>query len=84
MIEVEYANIGMRIRTTRKSLGLTLNQMAEKLEMSKTQLCRIENGSRRLQLNDLIHFCKELHVSSDYLLGLEEEKDNFEGIAKSD
>jgi transcriptional regulator with XRE-family HTH domain len=46
--EVIYGVVGERIRTRRKTLGLTQEQLAQKLEISRASLANIETGRQSL------------------------------------
>jgi len=60
--------VGNRIKQQRKSLGLTQEQLAEKIDLSTTYLCQIENGSRGVNLTNLISIANCLSVTLDYLV----------------
>lgn len=62
--------IGTRIANIRKKLGLTQNDLAERIGIQRTQVTDYEIG--RLHLSDemVIRFAIALSVSSDQILGL--------------
>ncbi len=66
-IELKY--LGRKIQTRRKALGLTQEQLAEKLNCSLTHLCRIEGGCKP-GMDALLRICRVLGCSLDELLGL--------------
>jgi transcriptional regulator with XRE-family HTH domain len=63
-------SIGSRIANIRKKLGLTQNDLAERIGIQRTQVTDYEIG--RLHLSDemVIRFAIALSVSSDQILGL--------------
>lgn len=52
--------LGERIRTLRKTAGLTIEALASKAEMSKGSLCSIEKGERPAGLNVLRKIAKAI------------------------
>ena len=60
--------LGKRIRTQRASLGITQEQLAEKINVSSTYIGFIERGERKATLDKLILIAEALHVSIDFLL----------------
>ena len=64
--------LGNRIRAAREQEGLTQDKLADLIGVSRTAIARWENGDIEPKLKNLITLSKVLHVSTDYLLGLEE------------
>lgn len=64
----EYAPIGLRIKTARKSKGYTQEYIAEKMNVSTQHISDIERGLNGLSVPSLMDLCKVLEVSSDYIL----------------
>lgn len=60
--------LGKRIRTERQNLGMTQEQLAEKINVSTTYIGFIERGKRTLTLDKLAKIANELHTSVDCLL----------------
>ena len=52
--------------------SLSQNAFARKISMSQTVVNNYCTGKREPSLDVLISICKELQVSADYLLGLED------------
>jgi transcriptional regulator with XRE-family HTH domain len=52
----------MRLREIRKQKGLTQRQIADKLKMSSTYLCNLENGKENVSLTTLRRLAKVLKV----------------------
>ena len=65
---------GDRLRDLRKAKGLSQDDLAERVGLSKQQLYRIENGKSANPGADLlVQLAKELECSIDYLVGLVDE-----------
>lgn len=62
--------VGKRIRNARVLAGLTQEQLAERIGVSRTAIVRWEGGSE-FTLEHLLALTKALNVSADYLLGIE-------------
>ena len=58
----------------RENLGLTQKELAEALNMNRSVLNRIENGTRPVRDDELAVFADYFNVSADYLLGRETPK----------
>lgn len=69
-----------RIRKKRKSLGLTIDKLAELSGLSTQTIKTIERGERYFRIDALAALARALGVSCDYILGLEidDEKKNVE------
>ncbi len=59
---------GKRIQEARKAAGVKAETFAGFIGISKTQLSRIENGTRTCTTDNLVMICQYLDVSSDELL----------------
>ena len=60
--------IGQRIRARRQERGLSLAELAARVERAPSQLSVIENGKRELRLGELRRIASALSVSVDDLL----------------
>ncbi len=67
-MEIDYKNIGLRIRENRLSQQLTQETLSELAELTPTHISHIERGTTKLSLPTLIKISKVLNVSVDYLL----------------
>ncbi|MBQ3510440.1 MAG: helix-turn-helix transcriptional regulator [Peptococcaceae bacterium] len=65
---MDYYAIGQRIRKVRKAHGLSQEQLAEQVGISKTHMSHIETGNTKLSLPVLVDIARSLHVSTDDLL----------------
>lgn len=60
--------IGRRISNFRKANGYTQAELAEKIDLSVTEISNLERGKNNLSFNTLISLCKELDVCPCQLL----------------
>lgn len=58
---------GERVKTVRKSLGLTLEKFGEKLGVQKNAISAIENGRNSLTDQMLKSICREYGVREEWL-----------------
>jgi transcriptional regulator with XRE-family HTH domain len=63
------ARIGGRIRALRRALGMTQQEAAELLRVSRLTLTRMELGTRRITLLELGAICEILGCPAEELLG---------------
>ena len=63
------ARIGGRVRAHRRALGMTQEQCAALVGMSRLSLTRIELGYRRIKLPELAVICEALGCAAENLLG---------------
>jgi transcriptional regulator with XRE-family HTH domain len=59
----------MNIRECRVKRGLTQAQLADKAELPTQSITEIENGARRVNVDDLMAICRALRVTPARLLG---------------
>ena len=60
--------IGEKFYATRKSLGLSQNEVAEYAGLSDRTYANIERGSANMRLKTFIQLCNVLHVSPNDIL----------------
>lgn len=60
--------IGSRIHATRKALGMTQEQLAERMEVSIQMISNVELGKKAIRPENLVKLCGALHTSADYIL----------------
>lgn len=66
-------NIPNRLKQIRTQQGLTQTEMAKKLGMVQQAWQKLEAGKvPDIRASTIIHICKTLNISSDWLLGLDE------------
>lgn len=68
MTNTDLTAIGARIQKQRLALGLTQQDIYEKLDVSQNHYSRIENGHVGMSLDILIQISALLHISTDYIL----------------
>lgn len=64
---------GNLLKKSRLDNGLTQNDIANALLLSKSTVCNWEKGNREPSIEDIRKLAVILDVSCDYLLGLENE-----------
>ena len=86
---VKYREFGLRVREARKNRGLTMRELAEKINITENFLARIESNNGRAGIGTVIMICNELKISMDFLFqdslfefGLEIY--NFEALSEPD
>lgn len=67
-MDVQFTEMGKRIKTRRTEQNIKQNVLAEKLNISNNHLSAIENGKEKPSLDILLKICRELEVTPDYLL----------------
>lgn len=67
-MDIQYVNIGNRIRSRRKEMNLKQGELAEKLNISNNHMSSIENGREHPSLELLLAICDTLKVTPDFLL----------------
>lgn len=68
MENLDYYEIGQRIRSARKAAGFSQEQLAELVDISVTHMSHIETGNTKLSLPVLAALSCTLRVSIDTLL----------------
>lgn len=60
--------MGTRIMFRRKSLGLTQEELAEKLGVSTQMISNLELGKKAIRPENLSRLCKQLKLDADFVL----------------
>ena len=60
--------LGARIHNRRRELGLTQEQLAEKMDVSIHMISNLELGKKAIRPENLVRLCNILGVSADYIL----------------
>ncbi|PFE56045.1 transcriptional regulator [Bacillus cereus] len=71
--------LGERLRSLRKENGLTMKELGQELNLAESTISGYENGNRKPDYETLDKFANFFKVSTDYLLGRSEFKNNYEG-----
>ena len=66
-----YINLGIKIRTLRKSLKFSREKLAELADINTYYLGEIERGEKRASLDTLMKLCTILNIKIYELLNLE-------------
>ena len=80
---INYKQTWIRIRKQRKRLGLTQEELSEKIHITPSFYSQIENGVRKAGINTFVSLSQELSVSLDYILNNEVSSSdikNFDNI----
>ena len=64
----------IRMRNLREDNDLTQKEVAALLETSQTMYARYERGANEMPIRHLIRLAKYYNVTTDYLLGLTNDK----------
>lgn len=67
-------SFGDRIRNLREDMDLNQSQLGQAVNMTQRKISYIECGKYEPGIDDIIAFCKFFKVSSDYLLGLTDNR----------
>ena len=65
--------LGTRLRQIREEKEISRRELAEFLNVTKTQISDIENGKSGTNLDRFYQLCNYYKVSSDYLLGITDD-----------
>ena len=68
MYEIDYKEIGKRIRAVRKERGLTQEEASELCDITPSFYGNIERGDKKMSLETLARISKGLGVSTDQLI----------------
>ena len=68
MKEVNYKNIGIKLRKAREYLNLTQEQVADILDLGRDAIIRIEKGTRKISADELNDFSCLYKISMDEIM----------------
>jgi len=68
-----YKKLGLRIKEFRESAGISQQELAEKLDISRPTISQIESGDRKVAADELIKLSQIFNLSVDGLLDLEKQ-----------
>lgn len=66
--EIDYAQLGLKIKAIRQTKGLTQDNLAEMVKCNTSHISNIENNHTKVSLNVLLAIANALNTSIDYLL----------------
>ena len=72
------AVLGTRISELLEQRGISQRELADRVGVSEVSMSRYINGGRTPKAPTLVNIAKELHTTSDYLLGHEVESEDPE------
>ncbi|MDT2859680.1 helix-turn-helix domain-containing protein [Lactococcus lactis] len=64
--------ISERIKQTRKNLSMTMNELAESMNVTQATIVKWENGTTTPRVNKIELLAKSLNVDTGYLLGTQD------------
>lgn len=67
MGEFNYVKIGNRLKKIREYMGLTQEQVATILNIGRDAIIRIEKGTRKIDIEELLKFSKLYNISLEEL-----------------
>ena len=67
-------NFGIKLRKLRKNANYTQKQLADRLGVAKSVVSFYESGDRFPSYDVLIKIARTFHVSTDYLLGIDNRR----------
>lgn len=70
----------LRLEELRKQLGLSQNELAEKLHMTQQRISAYEKGKREPDINTITQLADFFGVSTDFLLGKSDIRKSDEQI----
>lgn len=68
-------SLGSRIKYLRKKHNFTQREVGDFLDISQSQLAKVESNDRSLKLTKLLKLCDLFNVSEEYLLYGESDSD---------
>ncbi len=79
---MDQKNIGHRIKQRREQIGLSMQDIADKLDVNRSSVMRWENGeTNKIKLPIVEKLAQILQTSPDYLMGYKDEVDASPGSA---
>ena len=78
-------NFGNKLKLLRLQDNMTQEQLAQKLNLTKSVISAYETGLRLPSYDVLIRIAKNFNVSTDYLLGLEHKQEvDLSGLSQEE
>jgi len=68
-----YTRLGRKIKQLREQVGLSQEDLAERLKISRVSVSQIETGQRKISAKETACFAKFFNITSDILLDLEKD-----------
>ncbi len=64
----------LKLKEIRENRGLTQEQVAKIIKVDRSSISKYENGSRKLDQEQIVELVKALNTTADYFLGLSEKE----------
>ena len=74
MKEINFENIGRKLKEIRLSKGLTQEYVADMADVNTSHISNIENNRVKISLTTLVNVCNALDVTVDFILAGEYNK----------
>lgn len=74
--------IGKRIQGRRKQMGLTQEQLADKMDVSIQMVSNLERGNKSIRIENLIKLSEILNISTDYILTGKETTEDMQVLTE--
>ncbi|MCH5384658.1 XRE family transcriptional regulator [Limosilactobacillus reuteri] len=65
-------DLAIRIVDLREKKNITQTELAKKMDLDKSSMSKIENGTRKVSSDEVAKLANIFNVSTDYLLGRKE------------
>ena len=65
---MDYVDMGKRVRKQRQLIGLTQQELAERIGVSTSFVGHVERGTRKASLETLVSISNAMELSMDYML----------------
>ena len=79
---VDLVEIGKRIQGRRKQMGLTQEQLADKMDVSIQMVSNLERGNKSIRIENLIKLSEILNISTDYILTGKETAEDMQALTE--
>lgn len=76
--------LGKRLKAMRNKKKITRESLSEKIDVSARFLADVESGKVGISLSTLKSICVTLNVTSDYLLGLDNDESSLSDFSESE
>ena len=71
---------GKRIKEMRKRAGMTQEQLAEELGVSRESLAKIETGKNGTSVDGIVNFANYFNVTTDAVIGIDNDSSKYNEI----
>lgn len=67
-------NFGLRLKQIRELREMDIDDVADRLKISRKSMMKLENGERRIRLQEFTGLCHLYHFSADLILMTSDEE----------